>query len=155
MQVKSVMSDRVLWVPPDAPVRDIAIKMRDAEVGSIPVVEDDKLIGMVTDRDIVVRGLCDAREPQQLTAADLMSPGMLYCFEDQSVEEVLQNMADEQIRRLPVVSRDKRLVGIVSLGDLSKGAPSAMSGRALENISADEEQWQAPRGQLSEAPIRQ
>jgi CBS domain-containing protein len=144
-----------MWVAPDAPVRDIAIKMRDGEVGSIPVVEDDKLVGMVTDRDIVVRGLCESREPQQLTAADLMSPGMLYCFEDQSVEEVLQNMADEQVRRLPVVSREKRLVGIVSLGDLSKGAPSAMAGRALENISADSQQWQASRTPQSESAARQ
>ena len=135
MQVREVMSERVIHVAPETTVRELAAVMRDGDLGSVPVSEDDKLVGMVTDRDIVIRGLAGTLEVRTLCARDIMSPTVKYCFEDQSVEEVLDNMAAEQIRRLPVVSREKRLVGIVSLGDLAKEGPSKKAAEALEEIS--------------------
>ena len=135
MQVSDVMSERVIHVSPDTGIQEIARVMRDGEVGSVPVASNDRLIGMVTDRDIVIRGLAGAEDPSTLTAADVMTPEVAYCFEDDSLDDVLVNMAAQQIRRLPVVGRDKRLKGIVSLGDVAKSANPATSGKALERIS--------------------
>jgi CBS domain-containing protein len=137
MNVGEVMTKRVSWVGPDATVREIARRMRSEDIGSMPVAEDDKLVGMVTDRDIVVRGVAEEREINRLTAREVMSStsgAVLYCFEDESVEAVLKNMAENQVRRLPVVDRSKRLVGIVSLGDLS-GAAERATGDALREIA--------------------
>jgi CBS domain-containing protein len=100
----------------------------------VPVVENDRLVGMVTDRDIVIRVLAEGRT-QSGTARDAMSPGILYCFDDESVEDVLDKMGDQQIRRLPVLNRDKRLVGVVSLGDLSLTGKRKAAGEALQDIS--------------------
>jgi CBS domain-containing protein len=135
MLVKSVMSERVIHVSPDTELKEIAASMRDGDLGSIPVSDHDRLVGMVTDRDIVVRGLAGTMEFHSLTARDVMSPAIKYCYEDEDIEHVLDNMAELQVRRLPVVSRDKRLVGIVSLGDLSKQSSSRKAGEALEEIS--------------------
>jgi CBS-domain-containing membrane protein len=107
--------------------------MRDEEIGAVPVVENDRMIGMVTDRDIVVRCVATG-SIESVTARTAMSPRMLYCYEDQSVNEILQNMAEEQVRRMPVVNREKRLVGVVSIGDLSQKAQSA-AGKSLKEIS--------------------
>jgi CBS domain-containing protein len=109
--------------------------MRDANIGSTPVVDNDRLVGMVTDRDIVVRIVAEGRPTQTATAREAMSPGVLYCFEDEPVEDVLEKMGDQQIRRLPVVNRDKRLVGVVSLGDLSLTGKRKAAGEALQEIS--------------------
>lgn len=134
MQIRDVMTTTVVVLPPEAPIGEIARKMRDEDIGSVPIAENDRLIGMVTDRDLVVRGLTDGLDLDSLRARALMSPHILYCRDDQTIEEVLENMADQQIRRLPVVDRDKRLVGMVSLGDLSR-AKSKKAGDALKDIS--------------------
>jgi CBS domain-containing protein len=134
MQVKEVMTESVSFVPPDAAVTTIARKLRDDDIGSTPVVEEDRIIGMVTDRDIVVRIVAEGKDITKATAREAMSPHILYCFDDQSVDEVLKNMGQNQVRRLPVVNRDKRLVGVVSLGDLSK-ASNNKAGMALKEIS--------------------
>jgi len=134
MQVSQVMTNKVTWVAPDAALPDIARKMRDEDFGAMPVAEDDRLIGMITDRDIVVRCVAQDVDVRATTARQVMSPRVLYCFEDESVESVLQNMGANQVRRLPVINRDKRLVGVVSLGDLSKAAQDP-AGDALKEIS--------------------
>jgi CBS domain-containing protein len=134
MQVRQVMTEKVSFVDPDTRIPEVALIMRDEDIGSTPVVENDRLVGMVTDRDIVIRVVAENKDPRAVTARDVMSPKVLYCFDDQTVEDVLENMGDNQIRRLPVVNRDKRLVGVVSLGDLSKAA-SSKAGDALEEIS--------------------
>ena len=109
--------------------------MRDADIGSLPVIDDDRLIGMVTDRDIVVRVVAEGAEIATATARGAMSPGILYCFEDDTVEQVLENMGDRQIRRLPVVEND-RLVGIVSIGDIAvKEGRDSRTGDTLQSIS--------------------
>jgi CBS domain-containing protein len=134
MQVKEVMTENVSVVEPDTQIPQIARKMRDEDIGSLPVVENERLVGMVTDRDIVVRAVAEGQDVRTATAREAMSPRILYCFDDQTVEEVLENMGEQQIRRLPVVDRDKRLVGVVSLGDLAKSAKKK-AGDALKEIS--------------------
>ena len=134
-QIRDVMTPDVRTVPPSASIAEIARIMRDEDIGAVPVAENDRLVGMVTDRDIVVRGLADGGDISKKTARDVMSPRLLYCTEDQSVDEVLKNMAEQQVRRLPVVNRDKRLVGVVSLGDLSGKASPSEAGGTLREIS--------------------
>lgn len=134
MKVKEVMTPKVSFVAPDAPITEIARKMRDEDIGAMPIAENDKLVGMVTDRDIVIRALADGADIKAMRVREVMSPKILYCTEDQTVEDVLENMGEEQIRRLPVVNRDKRLVGVVSLGDLSQAAEKKAGG-ALKEIS--------------------
>jgi CBS domain-containing protein len=134
MQIKEIMTAEVDFVAPETQVLEIAQKMRESDIGSTPVVENDRLIGMVTDRDIVLRIVADGQDARTATARAAMSPKILYCFDDQTVEEVLQNMGHNQVRRLPVVNRAKRLVGVVSLGDLVKSAESK-AGAALNDIS--------------------
>ena len=135
MQIKDVMTVGVRMVRPEASIFEISKLMRDEDIGAVPVVENDKLIGMVTDRDVVVRGLAAYPELKHTSARSVMSSRLLYCYEDQSVEEVLDNMGDVQVRRMPVVDRDKRLVGVVSLGDLSAGSAPERSGQSLTMIS--------------------
>jgi CBS domain-containing protein len=135
MKIKEVMTPDVSYVGPDTSILEIARKMRDADIGSTPVIENDRLVGMITDRDIVVRVVAEGRPTQTATARDAMSPGILYCFDDDSVEDVLEKMGDQQIRRLPVINRDKRLVGVVSLGDLSLTGKRKAAGEALQEIS--------------------
>ena len=135
MKVQDVMTADVSFVGPDNSILEIARKMRDGDIGSVPVVENDRLVGMVTDRDVVVRAIAEGGDVRTQTARDAMSPGVLYCFSDESVETVLENMGGQQIRRLPVVNRDKRLVGVVSLGDLALSGKRKAAGEALQEIS--------------------
>jgi CBS domain-containing protein len=135
MRVKELMTDVVKTVTPATPLQDVARIMRDEDIGSVPVAENDKLIGMVTDRDVVIRGLADSPDLGQKCARDVMSQQVLYCREDQTVEDVLRNMGEQQVRRLPVVDESKRLVGVVSIGDLSGRARATRTGEALKEIS--------------------
>jgi CBS domain-containing protein len=135
VQVQDVMTADVSYVEPDTPILEIARKMRDADIGSTPVVENERLVGMVTDRDIVVRAIAEGGDIRIKTARDAMSPGIFYCFSDETVETVLDNMGDRQIRRLAVIDREKRLVGVVSLGDLSLTGKNKAAGDALLEIS--------------------
>jgi CBS domain-containing protein len=134
MNVSEVMTTSVSWVGPDFTLPEVARRMRAEDIGSVPVAHNDRLVGMVTDRDIVVRAVADGGEIERLTARQVMSADVLYCYDDQSVASVLKNMGDNQIRRLPVVDRQKRLVGVVSLGDLSRAAEHK-AGDALREIS--------------------
>ena len=134
MRVHQVMTENVSFVDPDMRIPEIARRMRDEDIGSLPVAESERLIGIVTDRDIVVRAVADGQDARGTTARQIMSPKILYCFADDSIEEALRNMGDNQVRRLPVINRDKRLVGVVSLGDLSKAAQD-QAGDALKDIS--------------------
>jgi CBS domain-containing protein len=129
------MTGEVKTVAPDTSVFEVACIMRDEDIGSVPVAENDKLVGMVTDRDIVLRGVASGTSVEECTARDVMSQKILYVREDQDVEDVLQNMGDQQVRRMPVINSDMRLVGIVSLGDLSRKAKTKESGESLKEIS--------------------
>jgi CBS domain-containing protein len=123
MLVKDVMTRHVECVRPDDTIQTAARKMRDLDVGPMPVCGgDDRLAGMVTDRDITVRATAEGKDPTRTPVKDAMTPDVVYVFEDQDAREAAKTMADRQIRRVLVLNRDKRLVGIVSLGDLAVDA---------------------------------
>ena len=133
--VADVMSREVKLVGPDDNVRQVAQIMREADTGILPVAEGDRLIGMLTDRDVTVRLVAEGRDPGQTKVRDVMTADIRYVFEDEDLEHVAENMAEQQVRRLPVMNRQKRLVGVVSLGDMAKGRQSPLAGRALSGIA--------------------
>ena len=137
MKVKEVMHKGVDWVGPETPITEIAKLMRQHDVGSIPIGEDDKLIGMVTDRDIVCKGLAkndfDAR---RATARDVMSEGIHCCREDDDLAKAVKHMETLKIRRLPVINKSKRMVGILSLGDLSSSASTELLSEWAKSVSS-------------------
>jgi len=133
MQIRDIMSRDVQVLSPDASLVDAARCMRQYDIGSIPVAQDDHLIGMVTDRDIVVRCVAEGHA-ESATVREAMTQKIRYCYDDQEVGDIAHNMSEEKIRRLPVVDRSKRLVGIVSLGDIAKSDEHA-AGEAMEEIA--------------------
>jgi CBS domain-containing protein len=136
MELKKVMTPEVERLPKDASIHQVAQKMRALDVGMIPVYDGDRLVGMVTDRDITLRVVAEGRDAAHTQAQAVMTPDVISCFEDQTVEEAAQVMEKHQIRRLIVLNRDKRLVGIVSLGDLATHRQSKKAaGEALSEIS--------------------
>lgn len=135
MQVREAMSKHVTWVGPEMTLREAAKKMRDDDIGCLPVGKDDKLIGMITDRDIACRAFATGRSLTKATVADTMSKGITYCFDDQDVKEAAQLMEKKQIHRLPVLNRDKRMVGILSIGDLALHVPHELTGEVVEAVS--------------------
>ena len=147
MKVSEAMTRDVRVAAPDDSIREAAQLMVQLDAGVLPVAEGDRLIGMITDRDITVRAVAAGRGPETLVR-DVMSAEVKYAFDDQPVEEIARNMADIQVRRLPVVNRDKRLVGILSLGDLAGHTLAAeKAGEALRGISrpgGDHSQSTAP-----------
>jgi CBS domain-containing protein len=134
MQVQEIMTPTVHIADPNMTIRDAARRMRADNVGALPVGENDRLIGMVTDRDIVVRAVAEERSAGNTTIREVMSEGICYCFEDNDIEEAAQMMAKHQVRRLPVLNRDKRLVGVVALADLGRSEEKAAED-ALKGIS--------------------
>jgi len=137
MKVSEVMTRRVECVRPTDTLQQAARKMRDLDVGPLPVCGDnDRLAGMITDRDITVRAVAEGWDPASRRVSDAMTEEVIYCFDDQDVEEASRLMKERQVRRLVVLNRDKRMVGIVALGDLAtrRGAEGA-AGEALEEIS--------------------
>ena len=134
MLVKEAMSRDVKTVNPDQPIQEAARIMLDIDAGALPVGENDQLVGMITDRDIAVRGVA-AGKPPTATVREVMSREVRYCFEDEDTAHVARNMGEQQIRRLPVVDRNKRLVGILSLADLATAAKTGQATAALSGIS--------------------
>jgi CBS domain-containing protein len=119
MQVREVMTPEVEVISPETTLAEAAQKMKSLDVGPLPVGERDRLVGMVTDRDITVRATAAGRDPNTTKVREVMTEQVFYCFEDESIEQAAEIMERAQIRRLMVLNRDKRLVGIVSLGDLA------------------------------------
>jgi len=136
MKVKDVMTKGAECVTPATSLREAAQKMKDLDVGPLPVCDNDRLVGMITDRDITVRATAEAIPPGLGQVHDVMTPDVVYCFEDQDIEEAANQMKENQIRRLVVLNRDKRLVGIVSLGDLAvETGDERLVGETLEKVS--------------------
>jgi len=133
--VADIMTRNVRTLAPTDTVRRAAQSMGELDVGSIPVCNGKKLVGMVTDRDITLRGVAEGLDTEKTLLSDIMSKDVKWCFDDQSLEEVMETMAASQIRRLPVVSRDKELVGILSLGDLATKTDNEEVASVLEDIS--------------------
>lgn len=136
MMIKDVMTANVGMAAPATTVAEAARMMKEADIGILPVADGDRLVGMISDRDIVVRAVANGKEAGEMPVSEAMSDRLLYCFEDQSLSDVASNMGENQIRRLPVLNRDKRLVGIVSLGDLSTSGATGEVAKAMEEISA-------------------
>ncbi len=134
MKVSEAMTRDVRVASPDQTIQDTARLMAEVDTGVLPLGEDDRLVGMITDRDIAVRGVAEGKGPQA-TIREVMTEHVHYCFEDEDTDEVAQKMADSQVRRLPVLNRDKRLVGILSLGDLAVMQGGRPAGEALAGIS--------------------
>lgn len=136
MLVRETMTRNVELGVPEMSLVEVAQKMREGDFGLLPIGEEDRLVGVITDRDIVIRAVAEGKDPQKTFAREIMSSKVLYCYEDQSLEEVAENLGENQIRRLPVLNREKRLVGILSLGDLalSDDQPEKI-GKALDQIS--------------------
>jgi len=136
MKVKDVMHRGVEWVGPQTTITEIARKMLDEDIGSVPVGENDRLVGMVTDRDIVTRGLARVKNCLDLVAKDVMTKPIVYARADEDVDDALHIMVKNQIRRLPVIDENKRLVGILSLGDISEKAGRDLAGEVMRSVSA-------------------
>jgi CBS domain-containing protein len=134
MQIRDAMTRGVRTIAPTATLREAAQIMCEIDAGSLPVAEDDRLVGMITDRDIAVRAVAQGKGPGA-SVREAMSHDIKYCFDDDDMDDVAENMGELQVRRLPVVTRDKRLVGIVSLGDIACASEGPDAGEALELIS--------------------
>jgi CBS domain-containing protein len=136
MKVKNAMHKNAEWVSPETPISQIAKKMKDLDIGSLPVGENDRLIGMVTDRDIACRGVANGKDVSKLTARDVMSKGIVYCTDTEDLDDAVRLMETKKIRRLPVINEQKRMVGMLSLGDVSHAASREMSGEVIAAVSA-------------------
>ena len=134
MNVREVMTPDVVIASPDDTLQRAAEMMIDIDAGVLPVGENDRLVGMLTDRDIAIRAVAMGKGPQT-PVQEVMSQEVLYCFADQDLDDVLQNMADTKVRRMPVLNREKRLIGILSLGDVALVDDPDVTGEALSEIS--------------------
>jgi CBS domain-containing protein len=138
VQIADVMTRGVRTLTPDDTIVLAAQAMAELDIGAIPVCRGASVVGVVTDRDITVRGVAQGRPVEQIALRDVMSADVRCCYEDQPIADVLEQMRDAQIRRVPVLDRDEHLVGMVSLGDLAvkgDGSDGSRAGQALEEIS--------------------
>jgi CBS domain-containing protein len=135
VKISDAMVPEVKIADPEKSVSDAGLLMAKSDTGLLPVGENDRLIGMITDRDIVVRVIAADRNPSEMTIREAMTPEVEYCFDDEETKAVAEKMAHLKVRRLPVLDRRRRLVGIVSVGDLATHAPPAVSGRAMRGVA--------------------
>ena len=134
MRVSEAMTRDVRVANPGQSIRDAARMMAEIDAGAMPVGENDRLVGMITDRDIAIRAVAQGKGPDT-PVREVMSSEVKYCFEDEDLEHVAKNMGDIQVRRLPVVNRDKRLVGIVALGDIARKEDAKTTGQTTAGVS--------------------
>jgi CBS domain-containing protein len=135
MKVKQAMHKGVEWAEPGTSVEKLAALMQQHDIGAIPVGENDKLIGMVTDRDIVCRCIARGDNPKTATARDVMTEGILFCLDKQELDDAARLMETKQVRRLPVINGKKRMVGILSLGDIYNRARRRLGGEVMQAVS--------------------
>ncbi len=135
MKIREMMTKGTRFVAPDTPVIEAAGLMRVHDIGVVPVLEENRIVGMLTDRDIVLQVVADGRDPKSTLVREVMSTGSISVFEDQEVDEAVQLMQRYQVRRLPVLDRSSKLVGIVSLGDIAVDVHAGLSGRVLKDVS--------------------
>nr|WP_294848095.1 CBS domain-containing protein [uncultured Sphingomonas sp.] len=140
-KVRDLMTTRIATVAADAPAQMAAAEMRDSDTGSIPVMQDDRVIGMITDRDIAIRCVAQGLSPDCLVS-DLMSREPVFAYETDDAEKIAQRMAEAQVRRLPVLDQDDNLIGMISLGDLSREGKQQAASEALQGVSAETTQLQ-------------
>jgi CBS domain-containing protein len=144
MQAKKIMTGDVECISPDVPIQDVARKMKSLDVGFLPVCENDRLLGTITDRDIVLRVIAEGRDLGECTARDVMSNQVFWCYEDQTTDEIGEYMAEKEIRRVLILNQDKRLAGVISIGDLAQArGAQKKAGETMKEIS------QAPSSQAA------
>ncbi len=139
MKVRDIMTKHAEWISADTPLKDVAKKMRDKDIGCLPVGENDRLIGMITDRDIACRAVASALDPASTKARDVMSKGVTWCFDDQTDAEAAELMETKKIHHLPVLSREKRIVGVLSIGDLALRSAKTLGAELIHLASRDAE----------------
>lgn len=136
MRVSEAMSRNVRLANPGQSIRDVAKIMAEIDAGAVPVQDNDRLVGMITDRDIAVRAVAQGKGPDTPVRDVMSTEQVLYCYEDEDLDHVAKNMGEQRVRRLPVVDREKRLVGIVSLGDVATSETKA-GGKAVSGMSKE------------------
>ena len=136
MKAKEAMHKGVEWVSPDTPVTTLAKKMLEQDIGAIPIGENDRLIGIVTDRDITLRAVANGKDISGLTARDVMTKGIVWCRDIDEVNQAANVMQTKQVRRLPVIDQNKRMVGILSVGDISHAASKRTAAEVARAVSA-------------------
>lgn len=135
MKVKDAMHKGVEWVEPDTPISKVAAMMKKLDVGAIPVGENDRLVGMVTDRDITCRGVAESKDCKKLTARDVMTKGIIFCKEGEELADAVRIMEQKKVRRLPVLNDEKRMVGMLSLGDVSHAGSRSLTAEVMAAVS--------------------
>jgi CBS domain-containing protein len=135
MKVSEIMTRGVVTAEPHWTLQEAAARMSDLDIGPLPVCDNGRLVGVITDRDIAVRAVAHGHDAFEDRVRDVMTPEVIYCFDDQDVAEAARLMKDRQVRRLPVVNRDRRLVGILSLGDVAVETEEVVAGNTLEGVS--------------------
>ncbi|WP_085828097.1 CBS domain-containing protein [Roseovarius gaetbuli] len=135
MEISKAMHENADWVSADTLISEIANMMKKEDIGAVPIGKDDKLVGMITDRDIALRVVAAGRDPEKTTAEDVMTKGIVYCRTTETVEDAIHLMDQKKIRRLPVLDDKKRLVGMLSLGDVAHSVSRDLSGELLQAVS--------------------
>ena len=136
MKVNEIITHDPQVIHPETALIEAAQKMKSLDIGMLPVCDGDRLVGVITDRDITVRGVAQGYDPKTARVQEVMTPEVIYCFDDEDVKEAAKKMEEKQVRRLPVLNREKRLVGIVSLGDLAvRTGKEKLAGEVLERVS--------------------
>ncbi len=136
MKIRDVMHKSIVWVEADTPIDQVVQKMRELDIGAIPVGEKDRLVGMITDRDIALRSFNGSSNPRDLKARDVMSKNVAFCKDTESLDDALQLMERKKVRRLPVLNEEKRMIGMLSLGDIAHTASHAKAGSTLAALAA-------------------
>lgn len=136
MKVKEAMHGDAIWRGPDTSLKELASIMRKEDIGAVPIGENDRLIGMVTDRDIAIRAFADGKDPSTLTARDVMTEDIVYCRDDESIDDAVHLMEEKKLRRLPVINGKKRLVGMLSLGDVAHATSQSLCGELTKAVAA-------------------
>jgi predicted transcriptional regulator len=139
MKVKNCMHNGAQWVSPETTVKAVANAMLEQDIGAVPVGENDRLIGMVTDRDIALRAVANGKDVSALMARDVMTRGIIWCRDSDDLSHAANLMQSRQVRRLPVIDKNKRMVGILSLGDLSHAGTERTVAAATRGVSAHHE----------------
>jgi CBS domain-containing protein len=143
MQIREIMTREPVVIGPDILLRDAAARMRDLDSGIMPVGQNDRLVGMLTDRDITIRATAEGKDPNETRVEEVMTADVVYCFDDDDARDAARKMEEHQLRRLIVLNRDKRLVGILSLGDLAvHTTDDRLAGGVTEAVSEPAEQEQ-------------
>ncbi len=135
MEIDKAMHAPAAWIEAGTTVAEAARKMKEADIGALPVGRDDKLIGMITDRDLALRVMAEGKDPETTTVEQVMSPGIVWCRTHQTVEDAIHLMEQKKIRRLPVIDDKKRLVGMLSLGDVAHALPLQLTGELVHAVA--------------------